>query len=441
MALLETAADRRETILRQIYEVNRQTIEERQARAIRRRSWCRSRGSTTRARRRTSSIGCRLAGVEVYRAERPFEAERQELRGRHLRDPDDAGVRALREGLLENADLSRSAARPERAARAAVRRDRVVARHAARRRHRLRATRRCRQPASDARRAAEVAGRGRPAAARGSRSTTTAPDTAIAINRLLKGGARVASTASAASPVTAHAAGEQMDGMAQEFGLTVGGRTDRRRTNPERRAAAGHDAAADASAFYAPVSPSGNMDEGWTRWVLEQYEFTPDDDPQRRRPRGKLRQQFDAIIIADQTAARHRRRLRRAETIRPEYRGGIGERGVEQLISSSSRDGGTLITMGNACDLAIERLPIPVRNLKRGADPRPAFRARRRSCGSRSTRSIRSATALAPRHLRLLHQQPVLHHRRGVHVAARRPSSRATRTRTWSPRAGCRARN
>ena len=51
--------------------------------------------------------------------------------------------------------------------------------------------------------------------------------------------------------------------------------------------------------------------------------------------------------------------------IRSEYRGGIGEIGVENLKQFVA-DGGTLVTMGNACDLAIERLPIPVRNLKKG---------------------------------------------------------------------------
>ena len=52
-------------------------------------------------------------------------------------------------------------------------------------------------------------------------------------------------------------------------------------------------------------------------------------------------------------------------TIRPEYRGGIGDHGIDGLKQFIA-DGGTLITMGNACDLAIEKLPIPVRNLKKG---------------------------------------------------------------------------
>src|SRR5207248_8692661 len=54
-----------------------------------------------------------------------------------------------------------------------------------------------------------------------------------------------------------------------------------------------------------------------------------------------------------------------APTIRPEYRGGIGDGGVDRLKQFVA-DGGTLITMGNACDLAIEKFPIPVKNLKKG---------------------------------------------------------------------------
>ena len=69
---------------------------------------------------------------------RRVRGRRHDLRGRDVRDSDDAGVRALCEGHAREAELSGSAARPQRAARAALRRDRVVARHAARRRHRVR---------------------------------------------------------------------------------------------------------------------------------------------------------------------------------------------------------------------------------------------------------------------------------------------------------------
>jgi hypothetical protein len=115
--------------------------------------------------------------------------------------------------------------------------------------------------------------------------------------------------------------------------------------------------------MYQPWT-GGNMDEGWTRWVLEQYEFNLTAIHNADIRAGRLRQQFDAIIIADQNA-RDIVDGYEAPTIRPEYRGGIGEAGVEQLKQFVA-EGGTLITMGNACDLAIERLPIAVRNLKRG---------------------------------------------------------------------------
>jgi hypothetical protein len=115
--------------------------------------------------------------------------------------------------------------------------------------------------------------------------------------------------------------------------------------------------------MYQPWT-GGNMDEGWTRWVLEQYEFnlTPIHNADIRA--GKLRQKFDAIILADQDA-RSIVDGYDSNVIRPEYRGGIGDAGVEHLKEFVA-DGGTLVTMGNACDLAIERLPIPVRNLKKG---------------------------------------------------------------------------
>ena len=115
--------------------------------------------------------------------------------------------------------------------------------------------------------------------------------------------------------------------------------------------------------MYQPWT-GGNMDEGWTRWVLEQYEFNLTSIHNADVRAGKLRQKFDAIIVADQNP-RDIIEGYDAPVIRPEYRGGIGDEGVNSLKQFVA-DGGTLITMGNACDLAIEKLPIPVRNLKKG---------------------------------------------------------------------------
>ena len=46
--------------------------------------------------------------------------------------------------------------------------------------------------------------------------------------------------------------------------------------------------------MYQPWT-GGNMDEGWTRWVLEQYEFNLTSIHNADIRAGKLRQKFDAI--------------------------------------------------------------------------------------------------------------------------------------------------
>ena len=144
MALLETAADRRETLLRQIYEVNRQTIEdgkkgdpsailvpvERQHDA-----------------REAAHLVERLqiGGVEVYRADAEFEADGKKYAAGTFVIPMTQVFARYAKDMLEKQTYPEVRRAPERAARAALRCHRVVARHAARRRHRVRQERRCRR--------------------------------------------------------------------------------------------------------------------------------------------------------------------------------------------------------------------------------------------------------------------------------------------------------
>jgi hypothetical protein len=188
------------------------------------------------------------------------------------------------------------------------------------------------------------------------------PDTVLAINRLLKDGAHLAFDGPShvsATGVT-HA---QMDQTAKDFGLNVKAIDAAPRSGnaePRSETVPFH---APRIAMYQPWT-GGNMDEGWTRWVLEQYGFNNTSIHNDDIRAGKLRQKFDAIILADQDPRAIVDGFD-AAAIRPEYRGGIGEAGVENLKRFVA-DGGTLVTLGNACDLAIEALPIPVRNLKKG---------------------------------------------------------------------------
>jgi hypothetical protein len=184
-------------------------------------------------------------------------------------------------------------------------------------------------------------------------------DSAIAINRLLKDGAHL-SFDSPSHAVATNVSRTRMEAVAREFGLAVKASEVRSQKSDAKSDVAFH---APRVAMYQPWT-GGNMDEGWTRWVLEQYEFNLTSIHNADIRAGKLRQKFDAIIIADQDP-RGIMEGYDASQIRPEYRGGIGEAGLDQLKQFIA-DGGTLVTMGNACDLAIEKLPIPVRNLKKG---------------------------------------------------------------------------
>jgi hypothetical protein len=106
------------------------------------------------------------------------------------------------------------------------------------------------------------------------------------------------------------------------------------------------------------------MDEGWTRWVLEQYDFGQTTLHNAEVRAGRLREKYDAIILPDQQP----RAIvdgASGQNIRPEYRGGIGEEGVAALREFVAQ-GGTLITLGNASSLAIERFGVPLRDLKAG---------------------------------------------------------------------------
>jgi hypothetical protein len=106
------------------------------------------------------------------------------------------------------------------------------------------------------------------------------------------------------------------------------------------------------------------MDEGWTRWTLEQYEFHYTTLHNAEMRAGKLREKFDAIVMPDQQP-RDILEGNNSRTVREEYRGGIGDDGLAAL-REFVREGGTLIMLGVSSDLAIEKFPIPVRDLKRG---------------------------------------------------------------------------
>ena len=182
------------------------------------------------------------------------------------------------------------------------------------------------------------------------------PQAAVAVNRLLKAGAQLslARTASGATIEIDGAPRAAIEKVAGETGVNMRG--------------AGAAAPAGAVRVKAPrlgvYQPwTGNMDEGWTRWVLEQHEFPYVTLHNSDVRAGTLRESFDVILLTDQ-AANSMLRGNEAASIRPEYRGGLGEDGVAALKAFVAA-GGTVVAMGAACDFAIDKFSLPVRNLKR----------------------------------------------------------------------------
>ncbi|MCS6816231.1 MAG: M14 family zinc carboxypeptidase [Blastocatellia bacterium] len=114
-----------------------------------------------------------------------------------------------------------------------------------------------------------------------------------------------------------------------------------------------------------------SMDEGWTRWVLEQFGFSYTTLRDRDIRAGDLRARFDVIILPSDSP-REIRDGHRPGSYPPEYTGGIGKEGVEQL-KAFVQNGGVLLALGESSDLLIEEFGLPVRNVLRGLSPNEYF--------------------------------------------------------------------
>jgi hypothetical protein len=117
---------------------------------------------------------------------------------------------------------------------------------------------------------------------------------------------------------------------------------------------------------------TANMDEGWTRWLLEQVGFAYTTVHNADIQAGGLRGKFDAIVIPDQ-AANSIENGHRAGTMPPEYSGGLGAKGAAAL-KEFAEAGGTLMFLNNASDYAISRLGVAAKTVTparggRGGDP------------------------------------------------------------------------
>lgn len=111
-----------------------------------------------------------------------------------------------------------------------------------------------------------------------------------------------------------------------------------------------------------------SMDEGWTRWVLDHFEFPftvlHNKDIQDRQ----MARKYDVVLIPDIGRTTIVDGISRgyyamyAHGVPPEYREGIGKKGVEAL-KSFVQNGGTLVLLDSASQLAIKDFGLPFRNV------------------------------------------------------------------------------
>jgi hypothetical protein len=100
------------------------------------------------------------------------------------------------------------------------------------------------------------------------------------------------------------------------------------------------------------------IDEGWTRWLLEQYEFPFVNIHDSEVRAGSLKNRFDVIIIPSMSTGAIVNGNEKG-TMPPSYVGGITETGARN-IKKFVEEGGILVTLNSGCLFALDKLGLPV---------------------------------------------------------------------------------
>ena len=106
---------------------------------------------------------------------------------------------------------------------------------------------------------------------------------------------------------------------------------------------------------------TANMDEGWTRLILENYEFPYTTIHNAEIRTGRLHERFDVIILPHQSSQSIINGHQKG-TMPPKYVGGISSSGVRNL-NKFVESGGTLVTLGSACNLPLEQFKLGVKDV------------------------------------------------------------------------------
>jgi len=112
-------------------------------------------------------------------------------------------------------------------------------------------------------------------------------------------------------------------------------------------------------ALYKPWT--GNMDEGWTRWLFEQFELPYTNVTDSAVKAGDLRARYDVLVIPDMSLREAKSGM--ADTVvPPQYAGGLGDAGLGALRAFVEA-GGALVTLDRASEVAVTALSLPVKRI------------------------------------------------------------------------------
>jgi len=133
----------------------------------------------------------------------------------------------------------------------------------------------------------------------------------------------------------------------------------------ERKPEAWLSACGESAMYGLYRSSVPSMDEGWTRWILQQRAKSDDcfryESITDREIKSGALDKYRAIVIPDQSAAAILSGYK-AGAMPPEYTGGLGAAGVKALREFVEQ-GGTLVCLNRASSFAIEQFKLPVRDI------------------------------------------------------------------------------
>jgi hypothetical protein len=115
----------------------------------------------------------------------------------------------------------------------------------------------------------------------------------------------------------------------------------------------------------------GNIPSGWTKWLLEQFEFPYEVVYPRTLDAGNLNARFDVLVFPDGSArfaesgrGRGAAQQPPAESVPAEFRGWLGSITTDKTLpqlKAFAEAGGTIVTIGSSTSMA-ELLGIPVKS-------------------------------------------------------------------------------